>query len=69
MTPADAAQCEALRLAELNDTLNRLQDLIFSLAYAEITEHHNLDVGTQLDQAQLKLRAAIQVIAVQLRTR
>jgi TolA-binding protein len=65
--PSDAAQVEALRLAELKDRLNDMQKPIYDLAYAEIFQHQNQEVGTQIYQAQQKILAAIQTINWQLR--
>lgn len=67
MNSSNAAQVEALRLAELKDTLNQLQMSVGDLACSEMIIFKNLEVGTQIDQARLKLRAAIQTINWQLR--
>ncbi len=67
MSPEDAAQVEALRLAELKDVLSQYQDAIYKLAFVEMS-HGNQDVATQIDQAQIRLKAAMQAIGVRLRT-
>lgn len=68
MNSANAAQVEALRLTELKDTLNQLQMAVGDLACSEMIIFKNLEVGTQIDQARLKLWAAIQTINWQLRS-
>ena len=67
MQSADAAQCEALRLAELRDKLAGYQKDIFALAHHEFVSFGHIEAATYIDQASIKLNAAIQAINVELR--
>ena len=67
MNPADAAQCEALRLGELKEHMGNIKTVLHTYAFLEQTRG-NQEVASQIEQASMKCEAAIQTINFKLRS-
>ncbi len=67
MNPADAAQCRKLKWYTLMDALDVMRDKTNRLALSSGRVYHNQAIVNEIEQAELRFKAAMQLVQLELR--